>query len=201
MVISVTVAVGNVTDAVVAEGRGSKCVSTIAGDLGRDAAAERERGKGVVVRKEDDGVDELCKGPAVLLRLQELLQKHRGEKKKKFNLPSIPNLVHHSQIPPSSTAVATISISYIRLLYVHLQPSDQTDSHLHVFLGEKPRSVGQDFVEFSELLQLLWGFVQSIQPLRITPDLKEVVHVQVDQIGTLVSSCCLHDQRRSREGC
>lgn len=46
---------------------------------------------------------------------------------------------------------------------------------LDVFLREKPRSVGQDFVEFSELLQLLWGFGQSIKPLGIAPDLKEVV--------------------------
>lgn len=71
-------------------------------------------------------------------------------------------------------------------------------SHLDVFLGEKPRSVGQDFVELSELLQLLRGFVQPVQPLRITPDLQEVVYMQVDQIGTLVSSCRLQDQKKRR---
>lgn len=64
-------------------------------------------------------------------------------------------------------------------------------SHLDVFLGEKPRPVCQDFVELSELLQLLRGFVQAVQPLGITPDLEEVIHVEVDQVGTLVSSCRL----------
>lgn len=67
------VAVGNVTDAVLAEGGGSESVSAVAVDLGHDAAAEGERGEGVVVCEEDDGVDELCKGPAVFLCLQKLL--------------------------------------------------------------------------------------------------------------------------------
>lgn len=56
--------------------------------------------------------------------------------------------------------------------------------------------MGQDFVELSELLQLLRRFVQAVQPLWITPNLEEVVHMQVDQIGTLVSSCRLQDRRR-----
>jgi len=56
--------------------------------------------------------------------------------------------------------------------------------------------MGQDFVEFSELLQLLWGTIQAVQPLGIAPDLEEVVHVEVDQVGTLVSSCRLQDERR-----
>lgn len=60
---------------------------------------------------------------------------------------------------------------------------------LNVFLGEKPWSVGQDFVEFPELLQLLRGFIQAVQPLGIPPDLEEVIHVEVHQVGTLVSSC------------
>lgn len=55
--------------------------------------------------------------------------------------------------------------------------------------------MGQDFIELAELLQLLRGFVQAVQPLRISPDLEEVVHMQVDQVGTLVSSCRLQDQR------
>lgn len=69
-------------------------------------------------------------------------------------------------------------------------------THLHVFLGEKPRPVGQDFVELPELLQLLRGFIQAVQPLGITPDLEEVVHMQVDQVGTLVPSGCLWSQRK-----
>lgn len=58
--------------------------------------------------------------------------------------------------------------------------------------------MGQDFVELPELLQLSRGFVQAIQPLWITPDLEEVVYMQVDQIGTLVSGCCLQSQRKQR---
>lgn len=75
MVISMAVAIGNVTDAVLAEGGGSESVSTVAVDLGHDAAAEGEWGEGVVVCEEDDGVDELCEGPAVFLCLQKLLKK------------------------------------------------------------------------------------------------------------------------------
>ncbi len=56
--------------------------------------------------------------------------------------------------------------------------------------------MGQDLVELSELLQLLRGFVQAVQPLGIAADLEEVVHVQVDQVGTLVSSCRLQDHRK-----
>lgn len=74
VVISMAVAVGNVTDTVLAEGGGSESVSAVAVDLGHDAAAEGERGEGVVVCEEDDGVDELCKGPAVFLCLQKLLE-------------------------------------------------------------------------------------------------------------------------------
>lgn len=42
MVISMAVAIGNVTDAVLAEGGGSESVPTVAVDLGHDAAAEGE---------------------------------------------------------------------------------------------------------------------------------------------------------------
>lgn len=57
MVISMAVAVGNVADAVLAEGGGSESVSAVTVDLGCDAAAEGERGEGVVVCEEDHGVD------------------------------------------------------------------------------------------------------------------------------------------------
>ena len=93
MVISVTVAVGNVTDAVLAEGGWSERVSAFAVDLGRDAAAKGEGGEGVVVCEEDHGVDELCEGPAVLLRLQKALEKNKGKKPV--------SLFHRSQIMTS----------------------------------------------------------------------------------------------------
>ena len=56
MVISMTVAIRNVTHTVLAEGGGSEGVPTVTVNLGRDAAAERERGEGVVVCEEDHGV-------------------------------------------------------------------------------------------------------------------------------------------------
>lgn len=59
-------------------------------------------------------------------------------------------------------------------------------SYLDVFFGEQPGAVGQDLIELPESLQLLWGFLQTIQPLGITSDLQEVIHVQVDQVRALV---------------
>lgn len=52
-----TVAIGNVTDAVLAEGGRSESVPAVAVDLRRDAAAESEGSEGVVVCEEDHGVD------------------------------------------------------------------------------------------------------------------------------------------------
>lgn len=57
MVISVTVAIGYVAHAVLAKGRGSERVPTVAVDLGCDATAESERGEGMVVCEQDHGVD------------------------------------------------------------------------------------------------------------------------------------------------
>lgn len=57
--------------------------------------------------------------------------------------------------------------------------------------------MGQDFVELSEMLQLLRGAIEAVQPLGVPADLEEVVHVEVDQVGTLVSSCRLQGGSRS----
>lgn len=64
-------------------------------------------------------------------------------------------------------------------------------SYLNVFFGEQPGAVGQDLIELPESLQLLWGFFQTIQPLGITSDLQEVIHVQVDQVCALVPGSSL----------
>lgn len=64
-------------------------------------------------------------------------------------------------------------------------------SYLNVFFGEEPRAVGQDLVELPESLQLLRGFLQTIQPLGIASYLQEIVHVQVDQIRALVPGSSL----------
>lgn len=80
MVVGVAVAVGDVADAVMAEGGRPERVSAVTLELRRDAAAEREGGEGVVVCEEDDDVDELGQGPAVRFRLQELLRGDRRER-------------------------------------------------------------------------------------------------------------------------
>lgn len=72
--IGVAVAVGYVAHTVLANGGRSERVSAVAVDLWHDAAAKREGGEGVVVGEQDDAVDELCQGPAVLLGLQEALK-------------------------------------------------------------------------------------------------------------------------------
>lgn len=56
--------------------------------------------------------------------------------------------------------------------------------------------MGQDLVEFSQGPQLLWGSVQSIQPLGVSSDLQEVVHVQIDQVGALVPGSSLKKTER-----
>lgn len=80
-VVGVAVSVGDVADAVLAEGGRSEGVPAIAVDLGHDAATEGEGGEGVVVCEEHHGMDELRQRPAVLLRLQELLGKKKSKKK------------------------------------------------------------------------------------------------------------------------
>lgn len=92
---------------------------------------------------------------------------------------TIPPLLKSTQIfySCSYTLASTHDLSQLHnTSHVHIHPPDHAcPSHLDVFLGEKPWPVGQDFVELSELLQLLRGFVQAVQPLGVTPDLEEVV--------------------------
>lgn len=92
MVVGVAVAIGDVADAVMAEGGRPERVSAIALELRRDAAAEREGGEGVVVCEEDDDVDELGQGPAVRFRLQELLRRDRRERLREPRRQEIGNL-------------------------------------------------------------------------------------------------------------
>lgn len=44
----------------------------------------------------------------------------------------------------------------------HFTTNRAPASHLHMFLGEEPRPVGQDFVDLPERLQLPRGFVQAV---------------------------------------
>lgn len=152
MVISVAIAIGDVTGAVLAEGGRSECVPAVAVDLRHDAAAEREGGEGVVVCEKDDGVDELRQGPAVLLSLQKLLKKISG------TFFSLRRSKEHWRQCCRETQTRPTALHHSRKITFTRYPA----SHLHVFLSEEPRSVGQDFVELPELLQLLRGFVQAI---------------------------------------
>lgn len=139
------VAVGDVADAVLAERGGPERVAAVAVDLGHDAAAEGEGGEGVVVCEEDHGVDELRQGPAVLLSLHKLL----GIKNNKRD---ISESATEQRSPTYSNLYARASATF--------RPCPA--AHLDVFLGQEPRSVGQDFVELPERLQLPRGFVQAV---------------------------------------
>lgn len=67
------VAVCNIADAIVTDGRGPEGVTPFTVNLRADSTTKREGSKGVVVSKENDRVDQLCQGPAVLFGLQKLL--------------------------------------------------------------------------------------------------------------------------------
>lgn len=69
------VTICNVAYAVVADRRGPEGVTAFTVDLRADSTTKREGSKGVVLCKENDCVDQLCQGPAVLFSLQKLLQK------------------------------------------------------------------------------------------------------------------------------
>lgn len=72
-VIHPVVAICDITQAVVADRRWPEGVTAFAVDLWADSAAKREGSKGVVVCQQNDSVDQLCQGPAVLFCLQKLL--------------------------------------------------------------------------------------------------------------------------------
>lgn len=67
------VTICNIAYAIVADGRGPEGVTPFTVDLRADSTTKREGSKGVVVRKENDRVDQLRQGPAVLFSLQKLL--------------------------------------------------------------------------------------------------------------------------------
>lgn len=127
---SMTIAIGNVTDAVLAERGGSKRVSAIAVDLGRDAATKGERGEGVVVCEEDHCVDELCERPAVLVGLQKALEKSKKENK-------IVSPKNWSQIM-TSISVTFKEVGKCVFIFPNqaflFQPNKQTHTHTPAFL-------------------------------------------------------------------
>lgn len=67
------VTICNITHAVVTDGRGPEGVTPFTVDLWADSTAKREGSKGVVMCEENNCMDELCQGPAVLFGLQKLL--------------------------------------------------------------------------------------------------------------------------------
>lgn len=62
-----------ITDAIVTDRGGPEGVTPFTVDLWADPTAKREGSKGVVVCKENNRMDQLCQGPAVLFCLQKLL--------------------------------------------------------------------------------------------------------------------------------
>lgn len=72
--------------------------------------------------------------------------------------------------------------------------------YLDVRLCEQPRPVSQDLVELSQGSQLLRGSLQSVQPLGVSPDLQEVVHMQIDQVRALVPGSSLKQKHGNMSG-
>lgn len=67
------VTICDIAYAIVTDRRGPEGVTPFAVDLRADSTTEGEGSKGVVVCKENDGMDQLRQGPAVLFSLQKLL--------------------------------------------------------------------------------------------------------------------------------
>lgn len=60
-----------------------------------------------------------------------------------------------------------------------------------MLLGDKPGSVSQHFVQFSQILQFLRCIFQPIQPFRVSTDVKEVIHMEINKVRALMSCCSL----------
>lgn len=60
-------------------------------------------------------------------------------------------------------------------------------TYLDVLFGDEPRSMGQHSVKFSQVLQSLRGILQAVQPLGVPTNTKEIVDVEVHQVGALMS--------------
>lgn len=72
-IIHPVVTICDIADAIVTDGRGPEGVTPFAVDLWTDPTTKGEGSKGMVVCEENNRVDQLCQGPAVLFSLQKLL--------------------------------------------------------------------------------------------------------------------------------
>lgn len=121
--------------------------------------------------EQDQGLDELSQGPAVLARLEQGLErkgKARLAQLLRPGLPAKPHASPHSHGDPPPCPL-----------------------HLDVLLGDEPWPMGQQLVDLAELAQFLRGAVEAKQPLRVTASLQELGHVGAHQVGTLVAGSSL----------
>lgn len=77
--------------------------------------------------------------------------------------------------------------------YVRISPCK---IYLDMLLGDKPGSVSQHFVQFSQILQFLRCIFQAIQPFRVSTNVQEVIHVEVNKVRALMSGCSLEGKTR-----
>lgn len=84
------IAICYITHAVVTDGRGAECVSSVIVDFWAYSTAKCKRSQGVIVCKEDDRMDQFCQGPAVLACFQQLLeiQRRTHQSRRRFDLTS-----------------------------------------------------------------------------------------------------------------
>lgn len=72
-IIHPVITICDIADAIVTDGRGPEGVTPFTVNLRADPTTKGEGSKGMVVCEENDCVDQLCQGPAVLFSPQKLL--------------------------------------------------------------------------------------------------------------------------------
>lgn len=72
-----------------------------------------------------------------------------------------------------------------------------TGTYLDVRFGHEPRPVSQDFVELPQVLELLRGPVQPVQPLGVPSHVQKAADVQVHQVRALVPGRSLRTGARN----
>lgn len=122
--------------------------------------------------EQDQGLDELGQGPAVLACLQQGLERKEDQtcSVPAPGLPAMPSRAQPQGFPGE----------------LPLCPL-----HLDMLLGDEPRPMCQQLVDLTELAQLLGGAMEAKQPFRVTTSLQKLSHVGAHQVGTLVAGSSL----------
>lgn len=127
----------------------------------------------MAVCEQDQGLDELGQGPAVLARLQQGLERKGKARLAQLLCPGLPAPRSPGDPPPCPP-------------------------HLDVLLGDEPRPMGQQLVDLTEPAQFFRGAVEATQPFGVTASLQELGHVGAHQVGTLVAGGSLEAVDRAR---